>query len=247
MWFISQPEALELHFSQLVLGGIPDGAIICTMDVVGLYPHIPHDEGFRNMEEIIEEFEKAVDTNACRVSAKDLVELAKLILENKFFKFDNKICHQKLGTAIGTRFAPSFANMFMPKLERKMLQEYHLNPWIWLRFLDDIFLIWLHGNETLLEFLNYANSYDDTIKYTWEWSYENISYLDVRIKVRDNKISTDVYSKPTDTHQYLDNRLCHPRHVKPGISYGQALRMRRICDSDKIFEERFKRALWPFY
>ena len=36
-----------------------------------------------NMEDIIEEFEKAVDTNACCVSAKDLVELAKLILENK--------------------------------------------------------------------------------------------------------------------------------------------------------------------
>ena len=87
------------------LGDIPDGAIICTMDVVGLYPHIPHDEGLRNMEEIIEEFEKAVDTNACRVSAKDLVELAKLILENNFFEFDNKIYRQKLGTAIGTRFA----------------------------------------------------------------------------------------------------------------------------------------------
>ena len=73
------------------------------------------------MEDIIEEFEKAVDTNACCVSAKDLVELAKLILENNFFEFDNNIYRQELGTAIGTRFAPSFANMFMSKLERKML------------------------------------------------------------------------------------------------------------------------------
>ena len=70
--------------------------------------------------------------------------------------------------------------------------------------------------------------------------HENISYLDFRIKVRDNKISTDVYSKPTDSHQYLDNRSCHPRHVKQGIPYCQGLRIRRICDSDEIFEERLK-------
>ena len=27
------------------VGTLPDGAILCTIDVVGLYPHIPHDEG----------------------------------------------------------------------------------------------------------------------------------------------------------------------------------------------------------
>ena len=41
-------------------------------------------------------------------------------------------------------------------------------------------------------------------------------------------------------HQYIDNRSCHTRHVKQGIPYGQALRIRRIYDSDEIFEERLK-------
>ena len=49
-----------------------------------------------------------------------------------------------------------------------------------------------------------------------------------------------MYSKPTDTHQYLDFRSCHPRHVKEAIPYGQALRLRRICSSDNIFDERIK-------
>ena len=31
---------------------------------------------------------------------------------------------------------------------------------------------------------------------------------------------------------------CHPRQVKRGIPYGQALRMRRICNWEEIFEER---------
>ena len=63
-------------------------------------------------------------------------------------------------------------------------------------------------------------------------------YLDVMVKLEGNKIITDVYSKPTDTHQYLDFKLCLPKHVKKGIPYGQALRYRRTCSSDEIFEER---------
>ena len=37
---------------------------------------------------------------------------------------------------------------------------------------------------------------------------------------------------------YLDNRSCHPTQVKKGIPYDQALRLRRICESDQIFHER---------
>ena len=55
-----------------------------------------------------------------------------------------------------------------------------------------------------------------------------------------NGLVTDVYSKPTDAHQYLDHRSCHPNHVKKGIPYGQALRLRRICDSDEVFDKRLK-------
>ena len=49
---------------------------------------------------------------------------------------------------------------------------------------------------------------------------------------------TDVFCKRTDTRQYLNNRSCHPKHVKLGIPYGQALRIRRICNSDEVFERR---------
>ena len=100
------------------------------------------------------------------------MDLARFILENNYFEFDGSIYKQKLGTAIGTTFAPAFANMFMSELECRMLGEYRLDPWVWWRFLDDVFLIWLHGKEALLEFLDYVNSYHETIKYTWEWSKE---------------------------------------------------------------------------
>ena len=68
--------------------------------------------------------------------------------------------------------------------------------------------------------------------------YRKISFLDVRVLVEDDLLHADVYSKPTDAHQYLNYKSCHPLHVKRGILYGQAVRFKRICDSNDVFERR---------
>ena len=97
----------------------------------------------------------------------------------------------------------------------------------------------MHGEDKLQDFFDYTNSYHSTIKYTWEWSEIGLSYLDVKIKLFEVKLRTVVYCKKTDTHQYLDYASSHPRHVKMGIPYGQALRLRRICDSEEVLEYSF--------
>ena len=52
-------------------------------------------------------------------------------------------------------------------------------------------------------------------------------------------VKTDLFTKDTDTHQFLHFKSCHlPFHVKKGTPYGQALRMRRICSSDEAFRGR---------
>ena len=170
----------------------------------------------------------------------DLVSLARLVLENNYFEFDEKIFRQKLGTAIGTKFAPGFANIFMGHLEEKFLETCELKPWVWWRFLDDIFVIWLHSEEELNYFLLCLNSFHENIKYTWDISYHRIYFLDVSVGLDNGVFCTDVYSKPTDAHQYLNFKSCHPPHVKRGIPYGQALRLKRICHSDKVFESRLQ-------
>ena len=52
------------------------------------------------------------------------------------------------------------------------------------------------------------------------------------------KIITDLFTKPTDTHQLLHHSSCHPGHTKRGIPYSQALRIRRICSEDQIFDQQ---------
>ena len=60
------------------------------------------------------------------------------------------------------------------------------------------------------------------------------------VEIKDNQIVTDVFYKPTDTHQYLDRTSCHPKDVKWAIPDGQALRLKRICSNDDVFENRLR-------
>ena len=61
------------------LGDIPENAILCSVDVVGLYPHISHGERLNCMKEIIEEFVRNSELAKMDVGTNDLVELARFI------------------------------------------------------------------------------------------------------------------------------------------------------------------------
>ena len=73
--------------------------------------------------------------------------MAEFVLENNFFKFDSKVKHQIAGTAIGTKFAPPYACIFMDEVETEFLATEEYQPWVWLRYIDDIFFIWTESEE----------------------------------------------------------------------------------------------------
>ena len=69
-----------------------------------------------------------------------------------------------------------------------------------------------------------------------------MSFLETTEKLDGRWVVTDLYVKPTDTHQYLAANSCHPRHCKEGIFYSQALQTTRVCLSDEAFNTRTMRA-----
>ena len=88
------------------------------------------------------------------------------------------------------------------------------------------------------------NSTHPTIKFTSEQSKQSIHFLDVTISInKNNTLSTDLYVKPTDTHQYLLSTSAHPKHTKQSIPYSLALRLRRICSEDETYKFRTKQLL----
>ena len=129
-----------------------------------------------------------------------ILDLLKLVLHNMYFEFNDEFFLQIGGTAMGTALAPNYTNLFMDRFESKALNNYPLKPLIWKRFIDDIFLIWTHGEDSLKDFDNYLNSLHPTIKFTSETSTTSVNFLDTTVKFdQDRKIITTLYNKPTDT------------------------------------------------
>ena len=119
-----------------------------------------------------------------------------------------------------------------------LLQQTTQKPTTWWRYINDIFAVWPHGEQDLQVFLTEINLFHPTIKFTAEWSRESVTFLDTKVIRDGNRLVTDLYTKPTDTHQYLHQRSCHPSHCKTSIAYSQALRIRRICSRTTDYQQR---------
>lgn len=198
---------------------------LVTIDVVSLYTNIPHDEGLYALKEYFDS-----RPNPRLPSSKFLLDLAEIVLINNYFTFNNKFYHQEKGTAMGTRMAPSYANLYMGSLETKFLNSQILKPLTWLRFIDDIFMIWPHSLQTLNTFLSQLNSFS-SLRFTHEISKTNITFLDVDITYNNHNISTSVHFKDTNKLQYLHYSSCHPSHTKRSIPHSLSIRGKRICNN----------------
>ena len=51
-------------------------------------------------------------------------------------------------------------------------------------------------------------------------------------------MTTDLYSKPTDKHQYLSPSSCHPKHCFKNIPFNQAIRVKQICSTVETTKHR---------
>ena len=82
------------------------------------------------------------------------------------------------------------------------------------------------------------NKKHPTIKFTAEWSKKQIIFLDITVYLENGMIKSDLYVKPTDTHQYFHSSSCHPDHCKKGIPYSQTVRLNRICSDSTSFDTK---------
>ena len=101
-----------------------------------------------------------------------------------------------------------------------------------------IFTIWDKGQDRLHNFLQEINSFHPSIKFSAEYSTNSVPFLDTEVILRDGTIHTDLYTKPTDTHQFLLPNSCHPKHCTTSIPYSQWLRIRRMCSQEDCYLRR---------
>ena len=218
---------------------------LCTMDIVSLYSNIPHDLGITAITYWI----NMLPQSHARFPPEFILTCLEIVLKNNIFCFNNLFYKQVKGTAMGTKCAPYYATLTLGYLEKVVIapiiesrlgtpvKDYFLSNFI--RYLDDCFIIWPKSFPPFQDFFTILNQAHPSITYTTDFSEKEIPFLDVLVQIKENnRISTDIYEKPTDSHNYIHFHSSHPPHIKRNIPYTLSRRISTIVNDPLTRQHR---------
>ena len=222
-----------------------EGDFTMTADISSLYTNITTANGETAILYYHEQFPELLPA---RFSKNFLIEMYKFCQNNLYFCFQDTTYRQKNGTGMGRSYAPSLADLkqgydeilleikirevFAPQMAAFFFENYG-------RFLDDIHFRWkLQWLSELQTIKNVMNTIDENINYEFENSNDDgensISFLDVKITIKNEMTITDIFNKKTDTFNYVPFNSCHPRHTLRNIPFSLARRIRGIVSDPAL-------------
>ena len=145
-------------------GTVPENTYLVSMDVRSLYTNIQNEEGIKALEESLD---------ACQfktTTTKIIITLMWLILTLNNFIFNGLNYLQIKGCSMGSNCSPSYATIFMGKFEEQFIypaiRGLHI---LYLRCIDDIFIIWTGTKEGFKEFIKELNLRHPSIKFDYTY------------------------------------------------------------------------------
>ena len=219
---------------------LPQDCILLTIDVSALYLNIPQEEGITRILDYF--YTHFPDESFPR---KSLHNCLKIILQHNIFSFAGKMYKQILGTAMGTKVAPTFANIFMATVEEDFLYSQAIQPKIWKRYLDDIFVAWTDSLDTLQKLKVDLNKHHPNLTFTFGQEGDSVEFLDSVVYKGNRFRSTGIldikpYFKPTNKFQYTHQTSCHPAHTFKGLIKGEAIRSLRLSSDEQTYKKTLK-------
>ena len=106
------------------LKDIPNDALLVTTDyILASMSSINHEAGLQALKEVLEgRKDKKISTN-------DLEKMVSFVLKNNYFEFCGEVKHQITEIAIGTKFAPTYASIFIDEIETNFLDTQEFKPY----------------------------------------------------------------------------------------------------------------------
>ena len=133
---------------------------------------------------------------------------------------------------MGSPLSPVMANMYMKHLEETALHTAPLQPTLWLRYVDDTFVVWPHGHEELQHFHEHINQQRPNIQFTIEEEKDGkLAFLDVQVTRSPDGLITSVYRKPTHTDRYIPFHSHHHQRTTTGVLRCMRDRAHQICSN----------------
>ena len=167
--------------------------LLVSFDVTSLFTQVPLDEALEVVKARLNKDPTLM--NKTSIPVPQVVELIELCLRSSF-----KVTSLNMGSPLSL----IIAKLFMEDLEEQALHSAPLQPSLWLRYVEDIFVIWPYGEWDMLSFHTHLNQMSANIQFTIEKEEGGrLAFLDVLLTCSKDQLSTAVYRKPTHTDTYI--------------------------------------------
>ena len=220
------------HFVSLIKDiSITSDTQMVSFDVVSLFTKVPTSKALAEVRKKLESDETLAERTGIPVD--NIMELLTFCLTTTAFQLDESYYQQNEGMAMGSPLSPVMANIYMEHFEQEALETAPLKPSLWLRYVDDTFVLWQH-QEDATSLLDHLNSIESDIQFTMEKEKDQIlPFLDVKVEKTEHGFSTGVYHKPTSTGRYLNFESNHPDSIKRGIVKCLQHRVKNISTDER--------------
>ena len=94
----------------------------------------------------------------------------------------------------------------LPQIYPKDFVDFFISNYF--QFLD-VFHKWLI-QFNIQDFYKIMNELDPDLQFIFKELTKNISFLDINLKILNNKLHFDVYYKPPNSFSYLHDKIWHP-------------------------------------
>ena len=188
------------HFIQHLQGKkLEPGDMITSYDVKALFTSVPVQPSIQIVQQRLQQDNTVPQRTSMSIA--QITLLLEFCLTHTYFLFQGKYYEQVQGAAMGSPMSALIANIFMEEFEVKALHSFPHPPSLWLRFVDDTFVI--NKAEHSQDLLQHINSQDPHIQFTVEPTQQNsLPFLDTLVTIEpDNTFSTTVYP-PTWINTY---------------------------------------------
>ena len=175
LYYIFFLNEIKIHIKNNIdfLNSIPEkidtNILIATFDVTNLYSNVPYELGKQAISFWID---KHPDTFHPKFNKTFIIEGIAINLNNNSFQFNNNNYIQTLGTAMGTKMAPTYATLTLAYLEENSRK----------RYLNDYFIFWKYPLGDINELHDLLQNLHPKIKSTMEHSVKELPFLYILIK-----------------------------------------------------------------
>ena len=244
---------------------IPERTLLVSFDIVNMYPSIDNKKGIEAVKSVLDMRPVKKPSTQC------IIEALSICLHYNNSVFAGKHLLQVNGTAMGAHNSCSYSDIALRPVDMSVMQsknDVFSDLLFFGRFRDDCLSLWSGDVRKLSDFFTYINTLDPHLKFTMEigkqtfkddefltfldnpnsdilslleLAEKEIMFLDIHIYKKDGRLETTVYSKPTDSHLFLQGSSCHKKSSVTGIQKGVALRLRRICSTDEEYKVNSKK------